>query len=54
MKGEIPAWKSCGRIVSQERADYWEFMVRYVKPFLAVRGVEVMTSHRSQMSRLQQ
>lgn len=37
MKGEIPAWQSCGRIVSQERADYWEFMVRYIKPFPALR-----------------
>ena len=36
MKGEIPAWQSCGRIVSQERADYWEFMVRHIKPFPTV------------------
>ena len=36
MKGEIPAWQSCGRIVSQERADYWEFMVRHIKPFPAL------------------
>ncbi|EMD34680.1 hypothetical protein CERSUDRAFT_116870 [Gelatoporia subvermispora B] len=23
--GEIPAWESCGRIVEQERADFYEF-----------------------------
>ena len=38
MKGEIPAWQSCGRIVSQERADYWEFMVCHTEPFLVMRG----------------
>ncbi|KAA1479343.1 hypothetical protein DENSPDRAFT_846201 [Dentipellis sp. KUC8613] len=25
-QGETPAWESCGRIVEQERADYWEFV----------------------------
>ncbi|KDQ60131.1 hypothetical protein JAAARDRAFT_125636, partial [Jaapia argillacea MUCL 33604] len=25
-EGEIPAWQSCGRIVEQERADFWEFI----------------------------
>jgi len=25
-QGEIPAWESCGRIVAQERADFWEFV----------------------------
>ncbi|KAF5390033.1 hypothetical protein D9757_003880 [Collybiopsis confluens] len=24
--GETPAWESCGRIVSQERADFYEFV----------------------------
>ncbi|KAG6907703.1 hypothetical protein DXG01_007759 [Tephrocybe rancida] len=24
--GETPAWESCGRIVSQERADFFEFV----------------------------
>lgn len=27
--GEIPAWSSCGRIVAQETADFWEFAVRF-------------------------
>ena len=26
-KGEIPAWQSCGRIVSKERSDYFEFIL---------------------------
>jgi hypothetical protein len=43
MRGEIPAWKSCGKFVSQERADYWEVMVRHIKPFLAVRGINVLS-----------
>ncbi|KAF9653743.1 hypothetical protein BDM02DRAFT_3062115, partial [Thelephora ganbajun] len=25
--GEIPAWQSCGRIVSKERSDYFEFIL---------------------------
>lgn len=25
-QGETPAWESCGRIVVQERADFWEFV----------------------------
>ncbi|CCA69535.1 hypothetical protein PIIN_03474 [Serendipita indica DSM 11827] len=25
--GEIPAWEACGRIVSQEMADFWEFVL---------------------------
>ncbi|KAL0958060.1 hypothetical protein HGRIS_000238 [Hohenbuehelia grisea] len=25
-QGETPAWEACGRIVSQERADFWEFV----------------------------
>ena len=25
-EGEIPAWESCGRIVDQERADFYEFV----------------------------
>ncbi|KAG6833051.1 hypothetical protein H0H87_012062 [Tephrocybe sp. NHM501043] len=25
-EGETPAWESCGRIVSQERADFFEFV----------------------------
>ncbi|KAH9948013.1 hypothetical protein B0H21DRAFT_288731 [Amylocystis lapponica] len=25
-QGEIPAWESCGRIVEQERADFYEFL----------------------------
>src|ERR1700722_6400320 len=24
--GETPAWESCGRIVEQEREDFWEFI----------------------------
>ena len=27
IKGEIPAWQSCGRIVSKERSDYFEFIL---------------------------
>ena len=26
-KGETPAWQSCGRIVSKERSDYFEFIL---------------------------
>ncbi|PVG01892.1 hypothetical protein CPB86DRAFT_751874 [Serendipita vermifera] len=25
--GEIPAWETCGRIVGQETADFWEFVL---------------------------
>ena len=25
--GEIPTWQSCGRIVSKERSDYFEFIL---------------------------
>jgi len=25
-QGETPAWESCGRILDQERADFWEFV----------------------------
>ena len=27
IKGEIPAWQSCGRIVSKERSDFFEFII---------------------------
>lgn len=27
IKGELPAWQSCGRIVSKERSDYFEFIL---------------------------
>jgi hypothetical protein len=43
MKGEIPAWQSCGRIVSQERADYWEFMVLHTVLFFAVLGSDALS-----------
>ncbi|KAF8510384.1 hypothetical protein JB92DRAFT_2728158 [Gautieria morchelliformis] len=26
LRGEIPAWISCGRIIAQEKADFFEFM----------------------------
>jgi len=26
-KGKTPAWQSCGRIVSKERSDYFEFIL---------------------------
>ena len=26
LQGETLAWESCGRIVIQERADFWEFI----------------------------
>ncbi|KAG8216470.1 hypothetical protein J3R82DRAFT_6581 [Butyriboletus roseoflavus] len=26
IQGETPAWQSCGRIVAQERADFYEFL----------------------------
>ena len=26
-KGEIPAWQPCGRIVSKERSDFFEFIL---------------------------
>jgi hypothetical protein len=26
LQGETLAWESCGRIVVQERADFWEFV----------------------------
>ncbi|KAK1921614.1 hypothetical protein DB88DRAFT_498582 [Papiliotrema laurentii] len=24
--GEVPAWESCGRVIRQEREDFWEFV----------------------------
>lgn len=26
-EGEIPAWEACGKVVSAERQDFWEFIV---------------------------
>jgi hypothetical protein len=25
--GEVPAWEACGKVISVERRDYWEFVV---------------------------
>ena len=27
----MPAWGSCGRIIAQEKADFFEFMVRFAE-----------------------
>ncbi len=27
VEGELTTWEPCGKIVSAERADYWEFVV---------------------------
>jgi hypothetical protein len=29
-KGEMPAWVSCGRIIAEEKADFFEFIVRVI------------------------
>ncbi len=26
--GEVPAWEACGKVIADERAAYWEFVVR--------------------------
>ena len=44
IKGEIPAWQSCGRIVSKERSDYLEFILCNV---LFAAGALVMLFARS-------
>ena len=39
-QGEILAWEACGRIVSQERADFYEFIACIV--FLAIVSLAIL------------
>jgi hypothetical protein len=33
---EYPSWQPCARVVSKERADYWEFVVRFFNSSLSL------------------
>ncbi|KAF5356593.1 hypothetical protein D9758_008227 [Tetrapyrgos nigripes] len=51
LEGEIPAWGACGRIVSQERADFYEFVACNV--FLAVAAILVVLLRSRRLHALQ-
>ena len=44
--GETPAWESCGRIVAQEHADFWEFVACNVFFALVSLALVVVRSRR--------
>jgi len=46
-KGEIPAWQSCGRIVSKERSDYFEFIL--CNAFFAAGGLAMLFARSRRM-----
>ena len=29
--GEVPAWEACGKVIEDEKRDYWEFIVSILK-----------------------
>ncbi|KZT61736.1 hypothetical protein CALCODRAFT_490992 [Calocera cornea HHB12733] len=43
--GETPAWEACGKVVSKELADYWEFVMCNLV-FLAVAGTVYLVRSR--------
>ncbi|KAI0263055.1 hypothetical protein BC834DRAFT_332802 [Gloeopeniophorella convolvens] len=45
-EGETVAWESCGRIVAQERADFWEFVACNVLFVGIALGLVLMRSRR--------
>ncbi|KAF8970148.1 hypothetical protein BDZ97DRAFT_1652691 [Flammula alnicola] len=53
-EGEIPAWESCGRIVSKERADFYEFVACNVVFAIIALGVLFFRSRRMQMNQARQ
>lgn len=52
--GELPAWESCGRIVSKERADFYEFVACNVAFALIALGVLFFRSRRMQVNQARQ
>ena len=50
-KGEIPAWESCGRIVEQERADFYEFFACNV--LLAIVSIAVLLARSKRLQAIQ-
>ncbi|PPQ82608.1 hypothetical protein CVT25_007122 [Psilocybe cyanescens] len=48
---EIPAWESCGRIISKERADFYEFVACNVLFALVALGVLVFRERRLRLGR---
>ena len=53
-KGEIPAWRSCGRIVSKERSDYFEFILCNVLFAAAALGLLFARSRRMEIMHARQ
>lgn len=51
LQGENLAWESCGRIVSQERADFWEFVACNV--FFAVFFLFILFARSKRLQALQ-
>ena len=51
IRGEIPAWESCGRIVEQERADFYEFLACNL--FIAVLAITVLLARSKRLQAVQ-
>ncbi|KAF8223440.1 hypothetical protein L208DRAFT_540578 [Tricholoma matsutake] len=50
-EGEIPAWESCGRIVHQERADFYEFIACNI--LFAIAALSVLFARSRRLNALQ-
>ncbi|TBU31459.1 hypothetical protein BD311DRAFT_689099 [Dichomitus squalens] len=51
IRGEIPAWESCGRIVEQERADFYEFFACNL--FIAIIAITVVLARSKRLQAIQ-
>ena len=51
IRGEIPAWESCGRIVEQERADFYEFFACNL--FIAIVAITVLLARSKRLQAIQ-
>ncbi|KIP11916.1 hypothetical protein PHLGIDRAFT_62982, partial [Phlebiopsis gigantea 11061_1 CR5-6] len=53
-RGEIPAWESCGRIVANERGDFYEFLACNLAVALLALAVVFVRSKRLQAMQARQ
>ncbi|KAI1788062.1 hypothetical protein LXA43DRAFT_974983 [Ganoderma leucocontextum] len=51
IRGEIPAWESCGRIVEQERADFYEFLACNL--FISILAITVLLARSKRLQAVQ-
>ncbi|KAM5543722.1 hypothetical protein V8D89_002339 [Ganoderma adspersum] len=51
IRGEIPAWESCGRIVEQERGDFYEFLACNL--FITILAITILLARSKRLQAVQ-